>query len=143
MASKCAQCRRHHEQFAEFTQIVSHDLQSPVNKIISFLDLLQKHLGSEFDPKAAEYLERVEKNAATLTVLMKKLREYANAASVADEIETVDLSETLKAAQQQLQPDLERAQARVSAGPLPTVQGRRAQLKTIWQNLLSNAIVHR
>jgi light-regulated signal transduction histidine kinase (bacteriophytochrome) len=143
MASECPQCRRHSEQFAEFTQIVSHDLQSPVNKIISFLDLLKKNLGQNFDAKSAEYLERIDKNAAALTMLMKKLRDYSHASSLADPIEPADFGQILQAVRENLRPDIEQTGAALEIGPLPTMPARAGQIKILWRNLLSNALTYR
>jgi signal transduction histidine kinase len=143
MATECAQCRRQSEQFTEFAQIVSHDLQSPVNKIISFLDLLKNQLGRDFDPKSTEYIARINKNAAVLTVLMKKLRDYAHASSLSEATASVDLNHVVTSIQANLRPDLERTNGAILSDPLPTVTGRPLQLATVWRNLLDNALAHR
>ncbi len=142
MTIECANCRRQSEQFSEFAQIVSHDLQSPVNKIISFLDLLKKQLGENFDPKSTEYVERIHKNAATLTVLMKKLRDYAHVVSSTEKMEPVDFNQVLRSIQQNLQGDIDRTQASVICDSLPILQGRPHQLNMLWHNMLHNALVH-
>jgi light-regulated signal transduction histidine kinase (bacteriophytochrome) len=143
MSKECANCRRQSEQFTEFAQIVSHDLQSPVNKIISFLDLLKAQMGDTFNPKSAEYVERINKNAAVLTILMKKLRDYAYFSSLSGPMQAIDLNSVLAGVKTTLQHEIEAAQASIDADSLPTVRGRPEHIKAVFEILLRNPLVHR
>jgi light-regulated signal transduction histidine kinase (bacteriophytochrome) len=60
-----------------YIQRMSHDIQAPVKKILSFADLLVLKLQSETDESVREYLRRIEKNAAILSQLLRELRDEA------------------------------------------------------------------
>lgn len=63
------------EAMRENFQRISHDIQSPVKKILSFTDLITMKLQGENDEAVREYVRRIEKNAATLAQLLRRLKD--------------------------------------------------------------------
>ncbi len=58
---------------AEFISVASHELKTPINVIIGYLELLQENIYGELTPKQHEICQTVVKQANTLTRLIKRL----------------------------------------------------------------------
>lgn len=58
---------------AEFISIASHELKTPINVIIGYLELLQEQVYGEVNQKQREVLETLTKQANSLTRLVKRL----------------------------------------------------------------------
>ena len=58
---------------AEFVSVASHELKTPINVIIGYLELLQEGIYGELESKQKEVLLTITKQANTLTRLVKRL----------------------------------------------------------------------
>ena len=58
---------------AEFVGVASHELKTPINVMLGYLELLQDGIYGEISPKQREILETLTKQANSLTRLVKRL----------------------------------------------------------------------
>ena len=58
---------------AEFVGVASHELKTPINVMLGYLELLQEGIYGEISPKQREILQTLTKQANTLTRLVKRL----------------------------------------------------------------------
>jgi signal transduction histidine kinase len=82
---------------AEFVSVASHELKTPINVIIGYLELLQEGIYGELTPKQKEILLTINKQAQTLTRLVKRLLDISRFEASGGKIEVrrVDLQRLL------------------------------------------------
>jgi signal transduction histidine kinase len=90
MASQLAELERLR---AEFVGVASHELKTPINVIIGYLELLEEGIFGDLTPKQKEILQTVNKQANTLTRLVKRLLDISRFEASGGKIEVrqVDL----------------------------------------------------
>ena len=82
---------------AEFVSVASHELKTPINVIIGYLELLQEGIYGEIPAKQKEVLETINKQAQTLTRLIKRLLDISRfeASGGKLEVRRIDLQRLL------------------------------------------------
>ena len=95
MASQLADLERLR---AEFVGVASHELKTPINVIIGYLELLQEGIYGVLTPKQKEILYTISKQANGLTRLVKRLLDISRfeASGGKLEVRRVDLQRLLK-----------------------------------------------
>lgn len=131
------------QELQDFASIISHDLQSPLKKIVSFIDLLKIQMGSALDPKAQEYTERIQKASARMSLLIKSLLEYSKVTTCTTNIEKVDMNKIVKSVQSDLEAQIKEAGADIAVRPLPVIYASPSQMHQLMLNLIQNALKYR
>jgi signal transduction histidine kinase len=134
---------RSNAELEQFAYVASHDLQEPLRKIASFCQALQKRYHGQLDERADQYIDFAVDGAKRMQILINDLLAFSRAGRSGREHELVDLGDALSAAQSTLAGVLESSGASVLAGDLPAVRGDRAQLTSLFQNLIGNAVKFR
>jgi signal transduction histidine kinase len=82
---------------AEFVSVASHELKTPINVIIGYLELLQEGIYGEIPAKQKEVLQTINKQAQTLTRLIKRLLDISRfeASGGKLEVRQIDLKRLL------------------------------------------------
>ncbi len=83
---------------AEFVGVASHELKTPINVIIGYLELLQEGIYGNLTPSQKEILETIRKQANGLTRLVKRLLDISRfeASGGKLEVREVDLQRLLR-----------------------------------------------
>ena len=126
------------EQLESFAYSVSHDLQSPLQRIQSFARLLEGELRAE-GTRARHYLERIRGNADTMAQLVEGLLALAQVSEIDMIRSPVNLSDMATEILQQLQSDhpQRRVDWRVQAGLTAVADVR--LMRSVLENLVGNA----
>lgn len=131
-------------ELERFTFGASHDLQEPVRSIVSFSQLLERHLARNgIDGDAAEYLSFLKAAAGRMQLQVSGLLDYARAGQSPAHFAPVDLADALADARAALAENLATTGGRIEAGPLPVVSGDRNQLAEVFRHLIDNALKFR
>jgi light-regulated signal transduction histidine kinase (bacteriophytochrome) len=69
--------RRSNEDLAQFSYVVSHDLQAPLRAVRSYADLLAKQSREELDESANHFIDVIVNGARTMEQLIKDLLSFA------------------------------------------------------------------
>ncbi|MGZ3883659.1 MAG: sensor histidine kinase [Bacteroidia bacterium] len=125
-------------ELEQFAYIASHDLQEPLRKIQTFVELLESHVKDEELPR--KYFEKIKCSAQRMSELIKDVLDYSKL-SAADKLFTdTDLNEVLEKVCNDFELMIEEKKAKIIISPLPVVKGISLQLGQLFSNLLSNAL---
>lgn len=124
----------------EFVHNVSHDIQSPLHTIQSYLGLLEKPGISDSDKQ--HYADIIREETARLSLLTTQLLTLASVDKETPEaLETVALHEQLHATLSHLRYAFDDKELALSAQLSPAYTlGNAVLLQTVWENLLTNAV---
>jgi signal transduction histidine kinase len=134
---------RSNAELEQFAYVASHDLQEPLRKIASFCQALKTRYEGQLDDRAEQYIDFAVDGAKRMQVLINDLLAFSRVGRSGREQEPVALGSVLKAAESALAGAIGRDGAQVLSGELPTIHGERAQLVSLFQNLIANALKFR
>jgi signal transduction histidine kinase len=127
---------RSNRQLQEFASVASHDLQEPLRKILAFGERLQARVGTSLDDVAADYLTRMLDASARMRRLIDDALTCSRLSSGAMHLEKVALADAVTSAIENV---CVPPGTTIDVGPLPTIDADPAQMRQLFQNLLSNA----
>ncbi|AFY83053.1 response regulator [Oscillatoria acuminata] len=135
--------RRSNTELEQFAGVASHDLQSPLQLIMGYADMLRWQYDTLLDEKGEHYLSEISKASQRMNQLIQDLLSYSRVRAGNVELEPIDCEVVLTEALANLQDDINGSGACITHDPLPIVIGDRTQLIQLFQNILSNAIKFR
>lgn len=124
----------------EYAYVASHDLQAPLKKIESFVNLLVEDCSAQLDDVGRRYLEVIRRSVEHMRRLIKDVLALARLNSEGPVIVSVDLNKLLGVVQDQLAAVLVARHAELIVHQMPTVWGDETRLAQLFQNLISNAL---
>jgi two-component system CheB/CheR fusion protein len=130
------------KELNDFAHIVSHDLQSPLNKIVTFGDLLEHEI-KPLSENAQRYLDRMRGSAKKMKDLINGILHYARTTTIKTPVELVDMNAIVKEVAADLDLQISGAGATLTTTPLPTVVARSLQMYQLALNLVGNALKYR
>ena len=143
LAAVNAELSRSNTELEQFAYVASHDLQEPLRKVTSFVQLLQQRYQGQLDERADQYVEFAVDGAKRMQILINDLLAFSRVGRTTDGFESVDLSLAASIALANLHAVVQDNKAEVTIGPMPTVRGDESLLVSLWQNLIGNAIKFR
>ena len=133
---------RANAELQQFIYVSSHDLQEPLRTITQYLDLLQRRHGGLLDGEARRYITYASESAVRMYTLLNDLLTYSRLGHDSEHTR-VDLGEVLEEVLQDLRLVLSENAARIEIGMLPSVLCDRTKIRTLFQNLIGNAVKFR
>jgi PAS domain S-box-containing protein len=127
-------------ELEQFAYVASHDLQEPLRTISNFTGLFEQQYKGKLDKKADEYLNFISSSTARMQILIKDLLEYSRIGKNDIDKTEVDCNELLKEVLNDLSKSTNESKAEIHSEYLPTMKGYPMELKSLFQNLISNAI---
>lgn len=131
---------RSNRDLEQFAFAASHDLQAPLRKVQAFGDLLKAKFGEALGAEGGDYLDRMCASAARMELLIQDLLEFSRVATRTRPLTRVSLTSIAQAALENLSARIEESAGVVEIGELPAIDGDRAQLERMLQNLISNGL---
>jgi PAS domain S-box-containing protein len=134
---------RANRELEEFAYVASHDLQEPLRMVNIYADLLlRRQLNT--DAEATKYVAFISSGVRRMEGLIGDLLTFSRTVHTEERsFGQANLSESLSEALLVLKDLIEKLDALVTVGALPSVRGETAQLGHVFQNLISNALKYR
>ena len=130
-------------ELQRFTYVASHDLQTPMRNVASFVELLQATYTDQLDAQANDWIGRIVQSVKQLQTLVRDLLEYSQVNAQAHPFTPVPGREVFDAAVTLLESSIRESGAQVSCGELPVLTGDRSQLVQLLINLIGNSLKYR
>ncbi|TAE25157.1 MAG: PAS domain-containing sensor histidine kinase [Cytophagales bacterium] len=138
LASMNDQLGKSNRDLEQFAYVSSHDLQEPLRKIQTFVDLAQTRAKDE--QERSVYLEKVTLAAGRMQELIRAVLNYSRVGNVAQAFVAVDLNQVIEDIKRDFELLIEERNAQIIGNTLPTVPGIPLQLHQLFANLFSNAL---
>jgi len=135
-----ADLARSNSDLEQFAYVVSHDLQEPLRKIMSFADILQKRHEQALTGKARDYLERMVGAAGRMSRLIHDVLSLSRLATRAQPFDDVDMNQVVQTVLSDLEARIHTTNGRVEVDPLPVIEADNTQMRQLMQNLIGNAL---
>ena len=135
-----AELQRSNEDLEQFAFIASHDLQEPLRKIRAFGDRLSTKFHNELDVTGQDYIARMQSAAARMQLLIQDILAFSQVSRNIAEYENLNMRRLIDEVVDDLGAQMRRERGTVRIGSLPNVNGDRAQIKRLFQNLVSNGL---
>ena len=134
---------RSNEELEQFAYVASHDLQEPLRKVTSFVQLLQQRYGGQLDDRADQYIDFIVDGSKRMQTLINDLLAFSRVGRLTDGFVPVDMGAVVHEVVHGLSEVVDESGAEVTIGPLPTVVGDPVLLASLWQNLIGNSLKFR
>jgi PAS domain S-box-containing protein len=141
VTEKTAALERSNEALARYGDRVAHEMKKPVARIYDVLNGPADPSRPQDPP--AKRLARIRLIADDTRKLVEEMLRYALVSQDARDLVSVNLAAVFREVRTELQPEIDSIDAKVSMRSLPLVLGHRESLKSVFRNLIDNAIKYR
>ncbi len=143
VAERTRDLERSNTELEGFAYVISHDLQEPLRKIGSYLDLLKEEYEGHLNEEALSYIGSAVDGAYRMKDMIGDLLALSRVGTRPDPFKEVDSGKAVELAVRDLEIAVGESGAKISWNSLPTVHADPGQLNQLLSNLIGNAIKYR
>ncbi len=140
LEGKVSQISDVNRELEAFSYSVSHDLRAPLRHISGFARKLENQLGDRVDDKVSHYIEVIASSAQRMALLIDDLLVFSRLGRGALRLQAIDMQSMVDEARELAESGVQDRRIVWNIAPLPMVIGDENMLRTVWQNLLGNAV---
>jgi PAS domain S-box-containing protein len=140
LENKVTQISDVNRELEAFSYSVSHDLRAPLRHITAFAQKLEDHLGEQADNTTRHYLGVVRDASHRMAQLIEDLLVFSRLGRGALRLQAVDMQALVDETCTMSESEAPERRIVWRVDPLPTVVGDENMLRTVWQNLIGNAV---
>lgn len=124
-----------------FAHTVAHDLKTPLNPIIGFAELLNRHYAPQLNEELRDYLQVIARSGHKMVNIIDELLLLAEVRKANVQIKPLNMAKIMAEAQQRLSYMIEEYQAEVILpSEWPEAVGYGPWVEEVWVNYLSNGL---
>lgn len=140
LEKRAAELQRSNDELERFAYVASHDLQSPLRTIASYLQLLELRYKDKLEGEASEFIQYSVNGAKRMQTVIHELLNYSRISSVKKPFIKTDLNDLARDVMKGLNSSVQTSGAEVHIGDLPSLTAEPNQLYQLFQNLIDNAM---
>lgn len=128
-------------ELQRFAYVASHDLRAPLRRISGFIQLIQSNYEGKLDTQADEWIDRSVENLERMQEMIDGLLRLSRISSEVEIYQPVSLQTIINEALELLSHQINKTKVHINVGlEFPDVMADKAQMLTLFENLISNAI---
>lgn len=140
LKSLVEELEQRNQDLEHFAYVASHDLQEPLRTIEGYLSLLHRHVTVPAGSEQEEYFTHLFAGLHRMQQLIRDLLEYSRAGRNFQR-QSIKVLSMLEMVRYNLRQSMEAYPAEITVRQLPaTIEGHRATITQLFQNLLGNAL---
>jgi signal transduction histidine kinase len=128
------------KELDRFAFMASHDMQEPLRKIRTFSDLLAIKHKEQLDEDAQSKIRIIQKAAVRMQELIKDILTFSKISTEKEPFVKTDLTPLVQEVVDELDTAVQDKKANISIAPLPTLSVNPVLIKSLFLNLIGNAI---
>ncbi|MBE1161447.1 sensor histidine kinase [Dyella acidiphila] len=140
LEGKVVQISDVNRELEAFSYSVSHDLRAPLRHITAFAQKLELHLGDDVDVTTHHYLGVIRDASQRMAQLIDDLLVFSRLGRGALRLQAVDMQSLVDEARMLAESEVPDRHIEWQVDPMPVVVGDENMLRTVWQNLIGNAV---
>lgn len=137
LAEKNIQLEQSNKELESFNYIASHDLQEPLRKIRTFINMI-KEKGREANNDL--YFSKIDSSAERMSQLINAVLTYSRLSSAASEFEMTDLNAIMNQVLIDFELIIHEKDARIEHDNLPAIKAIPLQMSQLFSNLIGNSL---
>ena len=138
VAQRTSELLKANKELESFNYVASHDLQEPLRKIQTFINLVERN---KDNPATTEkYFQKINMSTQRMRDLIQSILVYSRLAKTGEEFMETDLNKILSDVTGDLELLIEEKGVVIESDPLPVIKANALQMHQIFSNLISNSI---
>jgi PAS domain S-box-containing protein len=130
------------KEMEQFSYIASHDLQEPIRTVTNYIGVLKEDYGELLDGNAMKYLNAMNKAAERMSTLVIALLDYSRLGRNR-ELCLAECSDLVVHVLADLEHMIRSSGVVIHVGSMPALNVYEAEMRQLFQNLVTNAIKFR
>lgn len=140
LASVNNNLQRSNAELAQYAYIASHDLQEPLRKVSTYMQMLERSLGDDVTEQSNGYIGKINVATARMITLIRDVLAYSQLSKEREVFVQVALQHVIDDIKTDFELLIEQKGASIIYKDLPTIDGIPLQMSQLFGNLVSNAL---
>jgi PAS domain S-box-containing protein len=134
---------RSNAELEQFAYVASHDLQEPLRKVGSYMELVAERYRERLDQDGVEFIDYAVDGARRMKIMIDDLLGYSRVGTRGQRFAPVEMMDLMPRVLDDLDLAIQENDAEVAYDSLPVVMGDDSQLQQLLRNLVGNALKYR
>lgn len=131
--------QRSNDDLLQFAHVASHDLKEPARKVKTFTNRLKDEFGELIPEKGLTYLNKAQHATDRMYSMIEGVLNYSTLSSSEQTIEKVDLNDTIKSIESDLEVLIHQKHGIIVKDALPIIEGAPVLIYQLFYNLINNS----
>lgn len=129
-----------YKELEEFTYIASHDLKSPLQNILNFVNLLKESENGNITSEGNTFINFIHESAVRMNETLVDTLEYSKIDKSNINASETDFEEVIEIVKKNLHKQIQESKATIVTNALPNFPAFKTSIIQLFQNLIANSI---